>query len=1044
MLFIGFFANAQVQVTQIYTDYNGFWTSSYTNINSVKPDLQHNLLAFKTSNGTVYSTGVNNAKLTENGVTGFQTTKFRALPILSVPLTSASSSYFRATGALADGSASTAVTGSLPAITTGEQKASLLTDGVQGLGLGSGLANLPTTTPLEFNLSAAGITQSNIGDGVPDILVSQIATPDSSFDQMYFVDVNGATVGTVLSISMNNNATNPILGNWQVDFFNNDGTGATGFVNVPREMRFFTADLSQFGITTANAASARKLIYKPGGTSDPAFLAFNEPSVGVSAKLAIATQPTTTNCNGTMPSNFTVQLQDTFGYSVPQAGYTITASMYSGPGQLLGTLTAVTDATGLATFSTLQFEVGGDHRIQFNSSSLAPAITANIAGPTGCADNIWTGNVNTAWNNTGNWQTASIPNANNNVTIPADRTNYPVLTANAGAKNLILGAGATVNLNGYLFTIKGNITKDATASISGATAGSELYMSGTAAQTIPSGFINGYLYNFTSDNAAGVTTNAVMFVTNVVKVNSGNFATNGNLTLVCSFAPHKTAQIGVMGGTITGNVTTEQCYPARRAYRLLTSAVTTATSIHENWQEAANGWSNDPNPGYGTHITGTTSDQTNGFDYQPSGAASMFTFNNGTQAWAGIANTDVNKLTAGAPYRLMIRGSRSTDITKNAATPSNTKLRATGTIVQGTVSVSGLSATANNVNFVGNPYQSIVDMTKVMGAATNLGNFYTVWDPTLGGAPTVGQAGGRGAFVTIQAASGVSSNTTSSAATKYLQPNQAFFVTSTGGTPVLTFNETDKAPDAGHTGVYKTAAQSNIDLALFTQDAYDAHATASDALKVLFDGAYSNDVDANDASKFINLDENLSRANNDVKLAIESRNQPVDGEELPLSLTQYRYNNYVFVATVGNFDGVDVFLKDNYLNKTTRLNQNAETIVQFSKDDAIAASTDAARFTILFKQTALGIDNPVTAKTGFTVYPNPANGAEVYVNTNANYASAKVAVYNTLGQQVLSTNQNFSANSQLKLNVSALQAGMYVVKVVTNNGAEFTAKLIKE
>jgi hypothetical protein len=1043
MLLVGFFANAQVQLTQIYTDYNGFWTSSSTNINPVQPNLQHNLLAFR-YNGTVYSTGANNAKLTENGIS-FENTKFRALPILSVPFTGGSS-YYRGVGSLTDGTLSSAVTGTVPAITTGEQKAALLTDGIQGLGLGSGIANLPSGNTLEFNLSSNGITLNNIGDGVPDILVSQIATPDSNFDQLYFVDAEGVTVGKILSIDMTSTPNYPTVGNWNVDFFENNGTAAgAGFVNTPRVIRFFSADLTEFGITSTNASRARKLVYKPGGTSDPAFLAFNEPSIGVAAKLAVATQPTATNCDGSMTGNFTVKLQDTFGFDVAQAGYAITASMYSGPGQLLGTVTAVTNAQGLSTFSALNFEVGGDHKIQFNSSSLASAISANIAGPTNCAANTWTGNVNTAWNNTGNWQTGVIPNANNNVTIPTGRPYYPVLTANAGAKDLVMGAGAIINLNGYLFTIKGDITKNTstTTSISGSTTGSELYMSGLTAQTIPSGFINGYLYNFTSDNAAGVTTNASMFVTNVVKVNSGNFATNGNLTLVCSFAPHKTAQIGVINGSITGNVTTEQCYPARRAFRLLTSGVTTATSIHVNWQENATAWNNNPNAGFGTHITGTTTDQANGFDFQPSGSASMFTFNNATQAWASINNTNVNTLTAGAPYRLMIRGSRSTDISKNATAPTDTKLRATGTIAQGTITVNGLSAKAGDVNFVGNPYQSIVDMAKVMGAAANLGNFYTVWDPTLGGSPTVGKPGGRGAYVTVQAASGVSNNTTSTV-TRFLQPNQAFFVNSAGGTAQLTFTEADKAPDSGHTAAYRSATPSNIDIALFTKDAYDNHATASDALKIMFDGSYSNDFDANDATKFNNLDENLARIDNGIKLSIESRNQPVDGEELPLSLTQYRYDNYVFVAKVGTFNGVNVFLKDNYLNTTTRLNQGTETTVEFTKNDTDAASTAATRFAVVFKESALDTNNPVVVTKGFTVFPNPANGTEVYINANADYVSAKVAVYNTLGQQVLNTNQNFSSNRQLKLNVSALQAGMYIVKLVTDNCSEFTAKLIKE
>jgi hypothetical protein len=152
----------------------------------------------------------------------------------------------------------------------------------------------------------------------------------------------------------------------------------------------------------------------------------------------------------------------------------------------------------------------------------------------------------------------------------------------------------------------------------------------------------------------------------------------------------------------------------------------------------------------------------------------------------------------------------------------------------------------------------------------------------------------------------------------------------------------------------------------------------------------------------------------------------------------------VFVAKVGTFNGVNVFLKDNYLNTTTRLNQGTETTVEFTKNDTDAASTAATRFAVVFKESALDTNNPVVVTKGFTVFPNPANGTEVYINANADYVSAKVAVYNTLGQQVLNTNQNFSSNRQLKLNVSALQAGMYIVKLVTDNCSEFTAKLIKE
>jgi hypothetical protein len=94
---------SSAQVTQIWSDFSTFWTSSSTSINTIRPNTAHNLLAFRW-NGTNYSTGVDNAKLTANGVS-FTATKFRALPIDEVPLTGGSS-YFIGLGALVDGLAS--------------------------------------------------------------------------------------------------------------------------------------------------------------------------------------------------------------------------------------------------------------------------------------------------------------------------------------------------------------------------------------------------------------------------------------------------------------------------------------------------------------------------------------------------------------------------------------------------------------------------------------------------------------------------------------------------------------------------------------------------------------------------------------------------------------------------------------------------------------------------------------------------------------------------------------------------------------------------
>lgn len=1041
---------AQAQVTQVYTDFNNFYTTSSTNINLVKPNLSHNLLAFR-FNGTVYSTGVNNAKLTANGVT-FTSTNYRALPIINVPVTSAATSYYIGKGALSDGIQNgVTATGINPHATTSALKSAYLTDGLNGLDLGTCLTNIPSTNLCEFSLSAQPITASQVNDGIPDILVSQIAQPENnSYDELYFVNASGVKVGNSVIINMSNNVTHPIVGNWNPDFYNNNSTQTDNvFVNSERPYRFFSAELSAFGVSPANYATVKKLVYKPSGNSDPAFIAFNEPSMGVASQITIASQPTTSNCNGTMPSAFSIQLTDGNNNAVPQAGYTITASMNTGPGMLTGTVTAITNASGIATFSGITFEVGADHTIRFESSSFKPAVSATISGPV-CDPNTWTGNTSTDWNNTSNWLTAVIPNANSQVTIPAGRPNYPVLTANAGAGNLIMGNGSSININGRQFTIKGAITAATTAKINaGSSFASELYMSGNTPQVIPSGlFLNNAVANFTVENPQGVTTNSQMNVSDIVRVRSGNFETNGNLALICQFSPHKTGQIGILEGTISGNVSTEQCYPARRAFRFVTSSVTTTTNIRANWQENAASYIDNPHPGYGTHITGAgassaATDGVNGFDWQPSGAASMFTFSNATQAWGPILNTNVTTLTAGTPYRLMIRGSRAVDITSNAATTSDTKLRATGTIVKGPVVVTGLSSVVGAYNLVGNPFHSLVDLASVFGNSLNVRNFVYVWDPKMGGAnPVVGQPGGRGSFVTYNTATGLN-NVSGSAVNRYLQPNQSIFVISTGGTPSLTFRESDKAPAGSHTNTFRTGGRPFVSINLYTQEALAEESTPSDGLRIDFNESGNNDVDDNDAPKFSNPDESMSRLVGETAISMEERMLPEAGEELPVTITQYRKTNYTLDVSLGNFEGMDIYLKDNFLNTETPLANGETTAVNFTVNSEDAASINSERFAVKFVTAALGVET-VLNKDTFSIYPNPATGNVLYVNASGKYANAQVAVYNTIGQQVYASNATVNGSNQIIVPVGSLNAGIYIIKLKTDTGAAFSAKFIKQ
>lgn len=375
-----FFGPIRAQVTQIWTDYNNaLWTSSSTSINATRPENNHNLLAFR-FNGTTYSTGANNAMLNANSVS-YTAGSWKALPVSSLP--TSGTSYFVALGQSADGVNNGYNTTTPPfsgSPISASVLASFLTDGINGLNIGTGLANIPSGLTLRFNLSNNGIVTSAVNDGVPDILFAQIASPSSGGDQLRFVNSSGSTVGNAVLFNLSNTTNYPVVANWMADFYNPNATGGgAGFFNTQRPISLFAADLSAFGITAGNLSQVVALEYITGGTADPAFIAYNEPSINI-PKVKVVSQPNFYSTGTAMSPSFQVGLEDENGNLLAQAGLTITASLESGPGGLSGTLTATTNASGIATFSNLTITAasGGIHKIKFSNPNYVPVVSSNI------------------------------------------------------------------------------------------------------------------------------------------------------------------------------------------------------------------------------------------------------------------------------------------------------------------------------------------------------------------------------------------------------------------------------------------------------------------------------------------------------------------------------------------------------------------------------------------------------------------------------------------------------------------------------------------
>jgi hypothetical protein len=274
---ISFSASNAQSITEIITDYQGYWKTSSTSINAVKPNNSHNLLSFS-YNGTRYSTGVNDALLTSHG-DNFVVGDYRALPFHSINGTVNSNTKI-GVGAMYDG----------VAVGPGNPRPVnnipyYLTDGIKGLNIGTCVANLPAGT---LFFSVGNIIPSSIGDGIPDVIITQIADPSStSFDRYQFTDVNGNSIGNHKDIILN---TITPVGNWMADFYEastNPMVLAAGFTNTQRPFRLWAADFSEFGITLADLSSIAYFRINLNGNSDVAFVSYNHGAINFSTVLPV-------------------------------------------------------------------------------------------------------------------------------------------------------------------------------------------------------------------------------------------------------------------------------------------------------------------------------------------------------------------------------------------------------------------------------------------------------------------------------------------------------------------------------------------------------------------------------------------------------------------------------------------------------------------------------------------------------------------------------------------------------------------------------------
>lgn len=529
-----------------------------------------------------------------------------------------------------------------------------------------------------------------------------------------------------------------------------------------------------------------------------------------------------------------------------------------------------------------------------------------------------------------------------------------------------------------------------------------------------------------------VNADANLNVEKILKLH-GDIINNGLITFKSSNVEN-TAQFDELDGAISGNgsVTTERYIPARRSYRFLSPSVTTAENIYKNWQEDGRN-----EVGLGTHITGANP-IANGFDQTGTNNPSMFLLDVAAQSWASVANTNVEKLTAGHPYLIMIRGDRNTDLTSNNPTPSPTVLRATGDLATGDITFTGPMLTVDQEILIGNPYQASVSIEQLLLSATNIKlNHYHLYNPQIGG------ANGMGAYVAVDLDFGWES-TPISDANGYLQPGQAILVKANGnGIPTVIFKESFKIVDEPLTETFRSTI-SRLALHLYNADDYNIGQTPVDGISIKFSENGNNGIDDYDVPKMGNFDENLGIFNEGRIYSIESRAYPENEEVIQLSTRDYKQTQYVFEGKFNiPIEQTTVYLYDSYTDVYTEISDEEAVSYSFEVDPAIDASYSSDRFDIRFVARTMGVDDLNSSTVA--VYPNPFDGQGFQIAAPGMEGKALgVQVTNMLGQRVYSSTVTVQNGKAAITLAETISSGIYNVSIVSEDGQSINKKLIKK
>ncbi len=348
-------------------------------------------------------------------------------------------------------------------------------------------------------------------------------------------------------------------------------------------------------------------------------------------------------------------------------------------------------------------------------------------------------------------------------------------------------------------------------------------------------------------------------------------------------------------------------------------------------------------------------------------------------------------------------------------------------------------ATGNNFNLLGNPYASAIDVHQFIQNNDPVNEvFYWehITEPNSDLPGFNNQNFSMDDVSVLNLTGGIPSVNGGTAPGQFMASGQGFAILADQNFAGTDVNFTNSIRVTGNNSTPRSPDQSNRIWLQLSNDTYNVTARALIGFFPEGSPVYDFGYDSDRLNTSINL---FSVLDNDRQLSIQAREVFNPEMEINMGLSSLIPEDLNVTINIDQIEGVDlqltdIYLIDHYLKSSTNLKS---TSYSFKTEKGVQAD----RFTLVFKEPSLTIEEESFRESSIGIYPNPAFN-QVTIDYNGSIPLTQVTLLNTSGKVVRTFNLT-EFNGKKNLDLEGISSGMYFINIKSIQDSIIKKLLIK-